>query len=466
MKEALEDDSGAFFMGIFKKTGLLKEPNRYSIIERRNIYLVKISLALEMRKTYICIDLKSFYASVECVARGLDPFSSNLVVADPGRGHGALCLAVSPAMKARGVRNRCRLFEIPPEMKYIAALPRMRRYMEVSSDIYENYLKIFRREDIYAYSIDECFIDVTSYLPLYRMNGRRMALFLMKSIFVKTGISSSAGIGSNMFLAKVAMDVLAKHNAERAAVLDEDSFKEEIWHHRPITDIWGIGTHMATRLAKYGIFDLYGITKVNESLLYKEFGKRAEYLIDHAYGREPCTISDIHSYTPAARSLSNRQVLFKDYDYESARLLTGEMAEVLIQQLLEKNLVAEGISLHVGYSGNERRGNGGSRKLETPTDIPKDIWAAFDRLYVEKVREEIPIRTVSLCLENVRKAEEVPRIMSLFRSSEEEDRDKELERVMIQVKREFGKNALLRGFNYAPGAMQQTRNGLVGGHHE
>ena len=351
-------------------------------------------------------------------------------------------------------------------MKYIAALPRMRQYMEVSSDIYENYLKIFRREDIYAYSIDECFIDVTSYLPLYRMNGRRMALFLMKSIFVKTGISSSAGIGSNMFLAKVAMDVLAKHNAERAAVLDEDSFKEEIWHHRPITDIWGIGTHMATRLAKYGIFDLYGITKVNESLFYKEFGKRAEYLIDHAYGREPCTISDIHSYTPAARSLSNGQVLFKDYDYESARLLTGEMAEVLIQQLLEKNLVAEGISLHVGYSGNERRGNGGSRKLETPTDIPKDIWAAFDRLYVEKVREEIPIRTVSLCLENVRKAEEVPRIMSLFRSSEEEDRDKELERVMIQVKREFGKNALLRGFNYAPGAMQQTRNGLVGGHHE
>lgn len=177
MKEALEDDSGAFFMEIFKKTGLLKEANRYSIIERRNIYLVKISLALEMRKTYICIDLKSFYASVECVARGLDPFSSNLVVADPGRGHGALCLAVSPAMKARGVRNRCRLFEIPPEMKYIAALPRMRQYMEVSSDIYENYLKIFRREDIYAYSIDECFIDVTSYLPLYRMNGRRMALF-------------------------------------------------------------------------------------------------------------------------------------------------------------------------------------------------------------------------------------------------------------------------------------------------
>ncbi len=417
-------------------------------------------------KVYMCIDLKSFYASVECASRGLDPFETDLVVADPTRGPGALCLAVSPALKEKGVRNRCRLYEIPSKFKFIIAPPHMRMYMEVSADIYKTYLKYFAKEDVYAYSIDECFIHVTPYLPLYRRDGLGIAQMAMDAVYKRTGICATAGVGTNLFLAKIGMDILAKHLPTHIAYLDEALFREKMWHHRPITDVWNIGGGIAARLAKYGAYDLHGITLLPEKLLYREFGVNAEYLIDHAWGRESCTIADIHAYRPGGRSLSNGQVLFEDYTYEDAALLVFEMAETLIQQLLDEHLVTKGISLYVGYSGRPRMGSAGTRRLPAWTDVPEDIWKAFDKLYEEKVVPGLGIRTINLSVNDVVPAGSVPRYFSLFRPEAAEEKQKNVERVMIEVKKKFGKNALLRGIDYLPKATLRKRNTLIGGHHE
>lgn len=417
-------------------------------------------------QVYICIDLKSFYASVECAARGLDPFQTDLVVADPTRGPGALCLAVSPALKDKGVRNRCRIFEIPPSLHYIIAPPHMRLYMRVSADIYKTYLRFFAREDVYAYSIDECFINAAPYLSLYGKNGMDIASMIMKAVYERTGICATAGVGTNLFLAKVGMDIVAKHVPEHIAYLDEALFREKLWHHRPITDIWNIGKGIARRLEKYGVYDLYGVTLLPEKTLYREFGVNARYLIDHAWGRELCTLTDIRSYRPENRSISTGQVLFEDYTYEDALLLVYEMAEILIQQLLEEKLAARGISLYAGYSGKDRRGSSGTRKLDGYTDVPEDIWQAFHDLYRKKVLRGMGIRTLRLSLEEVVPASEVPHYFSLFRSPLEEERQKKVEMVMVEVKKKFGKNALLRGIDYYPKATLRTRNGLIGGHHE
>ncbi|MGN0954162.1 DinB/UmuC family translesion DNA polymerase [Dialister sp.] len=417
-------------------------------------------------QVYICIDLKSFYASVECAARGLDPFQTDLVVADPTRGPGALCLAVSPALKDKGVKNRCRIFEIPPSLHYIIAPPHMRLYMRVSADIYKTYLRFFAREDVYAYSIDECFINAAPYLSLYGKNGMDIASMIMKAVYERTGICATAGVGTNLFLAKVGMDIVAKHVPEHIAYLDEALFREKLWHHRPITDIWNIGKGIARRLEKYGVYDLYGVTLLPEKTLYREFGVNARYLIDHAHGREPCTLKDIQSYRPENRSISTGQVLFEDYTYEDALLLVYEMAEILIQQLLEEKLAARGISLYAGYSGKDRRGSSGTRKLDGYTDVPEDIWQAFHDLYRKKVLRGMGIRTLRLSLEEVVPASEVPHHFSLFRSPLEEEKQKKVEMVMVEVKKKFGKNALLRGIDYYPKATLRTRNGLIGGHHE
>ena len=248
------------------------------------------------QKIYLCIDLKSFYASVECVERGLDPLRENLVVADPSRGRGGICLAITPPMKKLGIKNRCRIFEIPDTVKYITAIPRMKLYMEYSAKIYSIYLKYVAAEDIHVYSIDECFFDITHYLPLYRKTGRQMAQMLLDAVFAETGISATVGIGTNLFLAKVALDITAKHAPDRIGILDEAMFREQIWHHRPITDIWNIGKGVAKRLEKHAIFDLYGIAHTDEKVLYKEFGVNAEFLIDHSKGIEPCTIREIKEY--------------------------------------------------------------------------------------------------------------------------------------------------------------------------
>ena len=244
-------------------------------------------------RTYMCIDLKSFYASAECSQLGLDPFKTNLVVADPSRGPGAICLAITPAMKALGIKNRCRLNEIPRSVEYITAIPRMNMYMRISAHIYGIYLKYIAPEDINVYSIDEVFIDATSYLLLYKKTPKELAIMLMDKVFEETGITATAGIGTNMFLAKVALDITAKHVPDHIGILDEEEFKRTVQRHEPITDIWGIGPGTASRLARYGAKNLYDVTLMSESLLKRLFGVNYEYLLDHANGIEPCTIADI-----------------------------------------------------------------------------------------------------------------------------------------------------------------------------
>lgn len=413
--------------------------------------------------TYLCIDLKSFYASVECVARGLDPFQVNLVVADPTRGRGALCLAVSPALKALGVRNRCRLFEIPPGIPYLTAMPRMKKYLEVSASIYALYLQYFAKEDLYPYSIDECFLDLTPYRELYGKSGEEIAHSLMQAVYEKTGICATAGVGPNLFLAKIAMDILAKHRDSHIGVLDDESFRRLMWHHRPITDIWQIGPGIARRLSRYGISDLYGITRVSPRLLYREFGKNAESLIQHAHGCDPCTMADIHSYHPREQSLSSGQVLFHDADYDEALLLVEEMAEILIQDLAVKELAVHGVSLCVGYSGNSHRAAQGSRSFPY-TDSPRDIHQAFAALYRAKVQPGLPIRTLNLSVNGLRPSHDVIFQENLFGNPEKDWRDRRIEKTLGLVQHRFGRNALLKGIDYMPGANRRMRNALIGGH--
>ena len=289
---------------------------------------------------FMCIDLKSFFASVECADRGLDPFTTNLVVSDPSRGNGAICLAITPAMKALGIRNRCRIFEIPPGVQYITALPRMKRYMEVSAQVYGVYLRYISPEDIHVYSIDECFIDATPYLAMYNTSPKQLAQTLMNAVFEETHICATAGVGTNLFLAKVALDITAKHVPDHIGWLDEKEFREKLWSHRPITDFWNVGSGVARRLAKYGVYDMGGVAKMNEDILYKEFGVNAEFLIDHAHGREPCTMAEIHAYESKTKSLSNGQILFEDYSADNAFIVMKEMADTLILELVEKKLAA------------------------------------------------------------------------------------------------------------------------------
>lgn len=277
-----------------------------------------------MQRTYLCIDLKTFYASVECVERHLDPFNTNLVVADPSRGKGAICLAISPKMKMLGIKNRCRIYEIPPTVKYIVALPRMKKYIEYSANIYAIYLKYFAKEDIHVYSIDEAFMDATNYLKMYNMTAVELAQTIIKDIFNTYGITATAGIGTNMYLTKIALDITAKHSSTNIGYLDEEKYKNELWHHKPLTDFWQIGNGIERRLNKMRIFDMYDIAHAEQKKLYKEFGVNAEYLIDHSWGKESCTIADIKAYKPKTNSISNSQILFEDYSFEKARLVLKE----------------------------------------------------------------------------------------------------------------------------------------------
>lgn len=300
--------------------------------------------------TYICIDLKTFYASVECVDRGLDPLTTCLVVADESRGRTTICLAITQAMKDLGIHNRCRLFEIPDGIDCIKAVPRMQHYMEVSAKIYGIYLEYVSPQDIHVYSIDECFIDVTPYLDLYHTDAEGFACTLRDEVLARTGITATVGIGPNLFQAKVALDITAKHVPSRIGILDDGTFRKEIWPHRPITDIWGIGPGVAARLEKYGVYDLMGVAALDENLLYDELGVNAEYLIDHAFGREPTTIADIQAYRPQATSTTTGQVLSKGYAYEQAYTVLREMVDNAVLDLVDKHVVCDSISLFVGYA--------------------------------------------------------------------------------------------------------------------
>ena len=415
-------------------------------------------------KVYCCIDLKSFFASVEAVDRGLDPFTTNLVVADSTRGKGSICLAITPAMKALGIKNRCRIFEIPEHVKYISAMPRMKRYMEVSSQIYGTYLKFISPDDIHVYSIDECFIDITSYVSLYGKTPKEIANMLMDEVMKETGICATAGIGTNMFLAKVALDITAKKAPDHIGYLDEELFKNEIWNHKPITDIWNIGKGIASRLAKYGVYDLKGVTGMSEQTLYREFGVNAEYLIDHAWGRESCTIEDIHNYKSKSNSISNGQILFEDYNYDDALIILKEMVDVLVLELIDKHIVTNNISLAIGYSKDVCRPTGGSRKLDKYTSSYKKIVAEFEKLYRETTVQNYPIRKINVGLNNVVDEDGVGFQLDLFSDVEAENKERKLQEAMLSIKHKFGKNAVLKGISYTEKATARKRNKLIGGH--
>ncbi len=459
-------------------------------------------------KVYLCIDLKSFYASVECSMRGLDPFTTNLVVADPERSRTTICLAITPAMKELGVRNRCRVFEIPEGIDYIMATPRMHLYMEVSSQIYAIYLRYVSADDVHVYSIDECFIDITSYLTLYGRTPRQMARMLMDAVFAETGICATAGIGTNLFLAKVALDITAKHADDGIGVLDESEFKRIIWPHRPITDIWNIGPGIARRLAKYGVHDLHGVTQMREKTLYREFGVNAEFLIDHAWGQEPCTIAEIHAYEPKGHSLVNGQVLPSDYTADEARMVMREMVDASALDLVRQGLVADRIDLHVGYArektgrkatGTEagwsadgmdgvrgirddsrqvlfegehgKRFVGGrfgvgaahiSRKLPHPTNSFKQLIAVFEELFGEAVDQTRAIRRVNIGFSDL--MPEGLSTPSLFADLEGETAERKVQDAVLAVKEKFGKNALLKGTSFKDKATARERNEQIGGH--
>lgn len=415
-----------------------------------------------IEKTYLCIDLKSFYASVECVERGLDPFEINLVVADPTRDGGAITLAASPAIKKLGVPSRGRIFEIPKNIEYIIATPRMTLYMEYSAKIYSIFLKYICSDDIHVYSIDESFLDITSYLSLYQMTPRQLAKTILDDIFDNTGITATVGIGTNLFLTKVALDITAKHAEDNMGFLDENLFKQTLWHHRPLTDFWMIGQGTVNRLNALGIYDMYGIAHCPEKVLYQTFGVNAEYLIDHAWGREPVEISDIKAYQPSSNSISNSQILFEDYNYKNAYLIMKEMVESNVLTLVERQLVTNHIYLFIAYSKNIIKPSRGSRKITNTTNSYRILLEEFKLLYKKIANPNYPIRQIAIGFGNVK--EECYEQLDLFVNLEDIEKEKRIQETLVSIRNKYGKNAALKGMNFLDKATARKRNGLVGGH--
>lgn len=415
-----------------------------------------------MDRAIICIDLKTFYASVECVERNLDPFSTNLVVADPDRGRGTVCLAVSPRMKMLGVKNRCRVFEIPANIKYIMAKPRMSKYIEYAANIYAIYLKYVSKEDIHVYSIDEVFIDITEYLSIYNMNALEIARTIIKEIYDTYGITATAGIGTNLYLAKIALDIMSKHSVTNIAWLDEEKYKQELWHHKPLTDFWQIGRGISNRLNKMHIYDMYDLAHYDSKKLYKEFGINAELIIDHAWGRESCTIADIKAYEPQTHSISTNQVLFEDYTWDKARLVLKEMVELKSIELVEKGVVTDTIKLYVGYSKSVIKSTGGTMKLSLKTNTYTELVKGFLKLYDKTTNPNYPIRRIGICFEKIQSEEYVQ--LDLFVDREKLEKERKVEYTIGNIKRQMGNNAILKGINYEEGATTKLRNKLIGGH--
>lgn len=414
------------------------------------------------KSIYLCIDLKSFYASVECVERGLDSLKTDLVVADDSRGPGTICLAVSPSLKEKGVKNRCRLFEIPKNTSYITAVPRMKLYIKYSADIYSIYLKYIAKEDIHVYSIDECFLDITHYLKLYKTNEKELAKKIIDDIYKTTGICATAGIGTNLFLAKVALDIMAKKSEDHMGYLDEESFKKNIWHHKPITDIWNIGRGIAKRLEKYNCYCLYDVTKVNEKLLYQEFGVNALFIIDHAFGREECTIKDIHEYQSKSNSLSSGQILPEDYRFEDIPLIIKEMTDLLCLDLVDKHLVTNVIFLNIGYSKDVIKPTGGRMKLDGYTNSYKNLKDAFLNLFYKTTNPRHMIRKINIGFGNV--VDEVYETYDLLTDTEQLVKEKRVQETIIQIKKKYGKNSIFKGMDLEKKATTIKRSKLIGGH--
>ena len=501
-------------------------------------------------RTYIAIDLKSFYASVECAERGLDPMTTNLVVADVSRTEKTICLAVSPSLKAYGISGRARLFEVAQKVRevnadrmrrapghrftgessdanalkadpslavsYIAAKPQMAHYMECSSKVYQVYLKYVAPEDIHVYSIDEVFMDVTNYLATYGLSPRELAMKIILDVLDTTGITATAGIGTNLYLAKVAMDIVAKHipadqNGVRVAGLDEMSYRRLLWTHRPLTDFWRVGRGYAKKLEAEGLFTMGDIARCslgkptdyyNEDLLYKLFGVNAELLIDHAWGWEPCTIADIKKYKPGSSSISSGQVLQHPYSFEKGRLIVREMTDLLVLDLVDKGLVTDQMALTVGYDiesltnpvirhkykgpvtkdhyGRELpKAAHGSINLKGPTSSTQAILEAVTELYDHIVNRDLLVRRMYVVANHVTEESGVtaaaPEQLDLFtdyaalereRQAERAalEREKRRQRAMLEIKKKFGKNAILKGMNLEEGATARDRNRQIGGH--
>lgn len=415
------------------------------------------------QRFYVCIDLKSFFASVECVERGLDPMTTNLVVADPDRSEKTICLAITPAMKALGIPNRCRVFQIPKDVKYIMASPRMQKYIDYAAEIYGIYLEYIAKEDIHVYSIDEVFLDVTEYLHLYGMTARELGTKFMDEIYKRTGLRATCGIGTNLYLAKIALDITAKHAKDFIGELDEESYQRTMWNHRPLTDFWRIGAGIARQLEHYCIRTMGDITRTDEDFLYQLFGIDAELLIDHAWGREPTTIAHIKAYKPKTNSISSGQVLMRDYAFEEGKLIVKEMADLMCLELVDKNLITESVTLHVGYTNTVSASPAhGTAALPIETNADKLIIPAVAELYERIVNRRIPIRRVTITYNRVVKEEY--KQYNFFVDTEELERNRKMQKAMIDIKKKFGKNAILKGMNLQEGATARERNRQIGGH--
>lgn len=405
---------------------------------------------------------ESFYASVECAERNISPFETNLVVADESRGKGAITLAISPKLKSLGVKNRCRLFEIPKDIDYIIAKPRMSLYIKYCADIFEIYLDYFSQDDIHQYSIDEAFIDVTDYLSIYKLTAKQLAKKLINEIATRTHIPATCGIGTNLFLAKIALDITAKHCKDHIGELTEETFKETLWEHRPITDFWNIAKGTANRLARFGIYDLKGVANVPEEILYRHFGKNAKILIDHANGKESCTIADIKKYKSKSKSISNSQILFSDYEYDKAKIVIQEMALNGCQRLIREHLIASHVGIFVGYSKDIIPASGGTKKLLNSINLYSFIREYVDELFEETTAKDVPIRRLGISFSGL--ADESAEGYDLFTDFEAIEKERRLEQAVLNIKDRFGKNAMLRAFDLQEGATQVERNKLIGGH--
>ncbi len=490
-------------------------------------------------RTYLAIDLKSFYAGVECVELGLDPLRANLVVADESRTDKTICLAVSPSMKKYGLPGRARLFEVKQhiqkvnyerrrnapkgrftgkscdrpeldanpslEVDFIIAPPRMAHYIEYSTRIYKIYLNYVSSKDIHVYSIDEAFIDLTDYLPFYKTDAHELAVRIIRDVRSQTGITATGGIGTNLYLSKVAMDIVAKHiNADkdgvRVAELDEMSYRRQMWEHQPLTDFWRVGHGTADRLKTIGIHTMGELARCSvrsEEILYKLFGVNAELLIDHSWGWEPCTIAQIKAYKPENRSISSGQVLSSPYEWAKARTVIQEMADNMLLELIEKRLVTDRITIVIGYdaqNGRTGRYDGetstdhygrkvpkhsrGTTPLERPTSSRRVISKAVTDLFDRIANKNLLIRRLNLVCENIINEADVkenPVQGDLFadheavekereKAQKEAEKEMKMEQALLNIKKKYGKNSILRGFDYEEGATTIQRNQQIGGH--
>lgn len=449
------------------------------------------------QRYYIAIDLKSFYASVECVERGLDPLKARLVVADPTRTEKTICLAVTPALKAYGIPGRARLFEVyqktrPLHIDFVIAPPQMAHYMEVSSKIYSIYLKYIAPEDIHVYSIDEVFIDATDYLKTYSCTAHELAMRMIRDVLANTGITATAGIGSNLYLAKVAMDIEAKHqeadaDGVRIAELDEMSYREKLWTHTPLTSFWRVGRGIAAKLEASGIFTMGDLARASlnqgwEEYLYKMFGVNAELLIDHAWGYEPCTMKEIKAYKPSTNSISSGQVLSSPYDFEKGKLIVREMTDLLVLDLVEKGVQTNQIVLNIsydsavdGYKGqlvSDYYGRSvpkpahGSANLGRHTSSAAVIQEAVMALYDQIVDSRLSVRRVNVTANSLLSESESAGVqLDLFAEEVVDDeKERRQQEAILSIRKKFGKNAILKGMNFEDGATTRERNEQIGGH--